>query len=282
MSQQQSKWRLAFDATPFVLVHLAGGLVVLTGVSWDAVAVCLALFWLRMFGITAGFHRYLAHRSFKTGRAFQFVLTLLGTLSVQKGGLWWAANHRQHHKDSDTPADVHSPTQHGFWWAHVGWILAPDYEATQWDRIPDLAKYPELRWLNEHYLVPPIALAVGLQLVGGLPWLVWGFFISTTALWHATFTINSLSHVFGSRRYATSDTSRNNVWLALLTWGEGWHNNHHYFMNSTRQGFFWWEIDLTYYVLRLLAACGVVWDLIEPPARVYAAAGAAAPELEAA
>jgi stearoyl-CoA desaturase (delta-9 desaturase) len=249
-------------------VHVACLLAFYTGVTWSAFAVCLALFWLRMFGVTAGYHRYFSHRSYRTGRAFQFVLALLGTLAVQKGVLWWSANHRVHHKYSDQEGDVHSPVRNGFWWSHVGWILAADWEETLYDRIPDMAKYPELRWLNEHYLVPPVALAVLLYLVGGLPWLVWGFFVSTTVLWHSTFTINSLSHVYGSRRYETGDASRNNVWLALLTMGEGWHNNHHRYMNSVRQGFFWWEVDASYYVLKALSWVGLVWDLHQPPARL--------------
>jgi stearoyl-CoA desaturase (delta-9 desaturase) len=257
------------SSIPFFLVHLACLGVFVVDFSWGAVAVCLGLFWLRMFGITAGYHRYFSHRSYKTSRAFQFVLALLGTLAVQKGVLWWAAHHRRHHKYSDQEGDLHSPTRDGFWWAHVGWILSPRYDATDWDRIPDLAKYPELRWINTHFLVPPVTLAVMLSLIGGASWLVWGFFVSTVLLWHATFTINSLSHVFGSRRYETTDTSRNNVWLALLTMGEGWHNNHHYFMNSTRQGFFWWEIDATYYILRGLARLGITWDLLEPPRRLF-------------
>jgi stearoyl-CoA desaturase (delta-9 desaturase) len=255
------------SGVPFWLVHVACLAAFFTGVTWSALAVCLALFWLRMFGVTAGYHRYFSHRSYKTGRAFQFFLALIGTLAVQKGVLWWAANHRQHHKYSDQDEDVHSPKR-GFWWSHVGWILAPDFDATQYDRIPDMAKYPELRWLNEHFLVPPVAMAVLLYLIGGATWLVWGFFISTTALWHATFTINSLAHVWGKRRYETTDTSRNNPWLAVLTMGEGWHNNHHRYMNSCRQGFFWWEVDASYYVLLALSWLGIVWDLHQPPRRL--------------
>jgi stearoyl-CoA desaturase (Delta-9 desaturase) len=257
------------SSLPFYLVHLACLLALFTGVSWGAIAICLVTFWARMFGVTAGYHRYFSHRSFKTGRAFQFILAVVGTTAVQKGVLWWAANHRNHHKYSDQPEDLHSPLQRGFWWSHMGWILSPDYEETDYKRIPDMAKYPELRWLNEHFLVPPVALAVGLFLIGGLSWLVWGFFISTVLLWHSTFFINSLAHVYGSRRYETTDTSRNNVWLALLTMGEGWHNNHHHYMNSVRQGFFWWEIDATYYILRALSWVGVTWDLIQPPQRLY-------------
>jgi stearoyl-CoA desaturase (Delta-9 desaturase) len=267
--------------TAFWLVHLACLSVFYTGVTWSALAVCLALFWLRMFGVTAGYHRYFAHRSYKTSRPFQFVLALCGTLAVQKGVLWWAANHRVHHKESDQEGDVHSPVQRGFWWAHLGWILAPDYEDTDFERIADMAKYPELRWLNEHYLVPPVALAALLFLIGGPLWLVWGFFVSTTLLWHATFTINSLAHVWGGRRYETNDASRNNVWLALLTMGEGWHNNHHWYMNSARQGFFWWEIDASYYVLVALSRLGLVWDLHQPPRRLLEQTSEAASVLAA-
>jgi stearoyl-CoA desaturase (delta-9 desaturase) len=256
-------------SVPFWLVHLACFLAFFVDFSWSAVAVCAALFWLRMFGITAGYHRYFSHRSFKTGRAFQFVLALLGTLSVQKGVLWWAANHRTHHKFSDQEGDLHSPLRGGFYWSHMGWILCPQFDETDYTKIPDMAKYPELRWLNEHFLVPPVAMALALFAIGGMSWLVWGFFISTTLLWHATFAINSLAHVYGSRRYETTDTSRNNPWLAILTMGEGWHNNHHQFMNSVRQGFFWWEVDATYYILKALSWVGITWDLIQPPRRLY-------------
>lgn len=257
-----------YSAVPFWAVHVACLLVFFTEFSTGAVAVCVATYFLRMFGITAGYHRYFSHRSFKTGRVFQFVLAFLGSMSVQKGVLWWAANHRIHHKYADLEGDVHSPTRRGFWWSHAGWILSSDHEETHFDRIPDLAKYPELRWLNEHFLVPPLLLAAFLYAVGGTSWIVWGFFVSTTILWHSTFMINSLAHVYGTRRYDTTDTSRNNFWLALMTMGEGWHNNHHCFMNSARQGFFWWEIDATYYVLKMLSWVGVTWDLIQPPARL--------------
>lgn len=280
LSKETPVWRdiVQWASLPFLLVHLAGFLVLFTGVGWSAVAVCLATFWIRMFAVTGGYHRYFSHRSYKTSRGFQLVLAVLGSTALQKGVLWWAAHHRRHHKYSDQEKDLHSPSQRGFWWAHVGWILSPVHEETDWKRIPDLARYPELVWLNRYHLVPPIALAVGLYLAGGLPWLVWGFFVSTILLWHATFTINSLAHVFGRRRFATADTSRNNIWLALLTMGEGWHNNHHHYMNSVRQGFFWWEIDLTYYVLWALSRLGLTWDLAQPPARALAAcddAGAA-------
>jgi stearoyl-CoA desaturase (delta-9 desaturase) len=260
--------RLRRAVAAFWGVHVVCLLALYTGVTWSAFALCVACYWVRMFGITAGYHRYFSHRSYKTGRVFQFVLALLGTSSAQKGVLWWAGNHRVHHKFSDQEGDLHSPVQSSFWWSHVGWILVEDHEETLFDRIPDMAKYPELRWLNEHYLLPPVAMAATLLLTGGLTWLVWGFFISTTLLWHSTFAINSVAHVLGRRRYATADQSRNNALLALLTMGEGWHNNHHRYMNSARQGFFWWEVDASYYVLVVLSWLGLVWGLHEPPRRL--------------
>lgn len=260
--------KIGFSVIPFALMHVLMLLGIWVHPTRAALLLALALYALRIFGITAGYHRYFAHRTFKTSRAFQFVLAVLGTLAAQKGVLWWAGHHRNHHKYSDQPEDLHSPKQRGFWWSHMLWFLVPKYDQTPVEKIRDFAKYPELRWLNKYHLVPPAFLALGCFVWLGMPGLVWGFLFSTIVLWHATFTINSLSHVFGKQRYRTTDTSRNNWLLALLTWGEGWHNNHHYFQSSANQGFFWWEIDLTYYVLRVLRGCGVVWDLKTPPATV--------------
>jgi stearoyl-CoA desaturase (Delta-9 desaturase) len=260
----------SWTSLPFVLMHLAVGLVFFVPFSWGLVALCIGLYLVRMFAMTAGYHRYFSHRTYRTSRTFQFLMALLGTTALQKGPLWWAANHRHHHQHSDRHGDVHSPGLQGFIWAHFGWILAEDWEETDLKRVADLAKYPELRWLNDYHAVPGIAMGVGLYLIGGLPWLAWGFFASTVLNWHVTFMINSLTHMFGRRRYATKDDSRNSMILALLTRGEGWHNNHHYYQSSTRQGFFWWEIDITYYILRGFAAVGLVWDLREPPAHVVA------------
>jgi len=249
---------------PFIGVHVMCLFVLQVGARPRDVLVCLGLYVLRMWGITAGFHRYFSHRSFKTGRVFQFILAFVGTLSTQKGVLWWAAHHRHHHRYSDAPEDIHSPVQKGFWWSHAGWILCDKYGATKYDSIKDFARFPELRLLNRFHLVPPVALAVALYFLGGFSLLVWGFFVSTTLLWHGTFTINSLSHVFGKRRYKTTDTSRNNWLLALITLGEGWHNNHHYHQNTANQGWFWWEVDLSYYSLVALSWVGVVKDLRKP------------------
>jgi stearoyl-CoA desaturase (delta-9 desaturase) len=264
-------------SAPFLAVHaVALATPFVAPFAWRWAALAAALYAVRMFAITAGYHRYFSHRAYRTSRAFQLVLGVLGTTAVQKGPLWWAAHHRDHHRWSDLPEDVHSPLQRGFWWSHVGWILSERHDGTKLDRVKDLARYPELRWLDRFHLVPPLALAAVLFLAGGLPALLWGFFVSTVALWHGTFVINSLAHVFGRRRYATADGSRNSLVLALVTFGEGWHNNHHHFPGSANQGFYWWEVDLSYYALRALAAAGVVTDLRTPPARVLASGGAAA------
>jgi stearoyl-CoA desaturase (Delta-9 desaturase) len=254
---------------PFWGVHVAAVVgVIWLGWSWSGLALALALYAVRMFGITAGFHRYFAHRSFKAGRVMQFLLALLGGLSTQKGVLWWAAHHRNHHKFSDEPEDVHSPRQRGFYWSHMGWILVKKHDVIHWDRIPDLAKYPELRFLTRYDIWLTAAFGVLLYALGG-PWaLVWGYFVSTTLLWHGTFTINSFSHIFGRRRYDTTDDSKNNWLLALLTLGEGWHNNHHYYQRSVRQGFSWWEVDLTYYVLVAMSWVGLVSELHSVPDHV--------------
>ncbi len=259
--KQISFWR----SLPFWSIHLACVAAFFVGFRWAYIMLALAMYYAGMFFVTAGYHRYFSHRSFKTSRVFQFLLAFMAMTSAQKGVLWWAAHHRHHHRYSDKEEDLHSPSQFGFWWSHVGWILSEDYNQTRTELIGDFAKFPELRWLNKWHLVPPVALAVTLFLVGGWGALIWGFFIRTVMLWHGSFTINSLSHVFGRRRYPTTDTSKNNWWLALLTMGEGWHNNHHRYMASARQGFFWWEIDGTYYVLKILSWFRIVWDLRQPP-----------------
>jgi len=254
-------------ATPFILSHLAVLGAFWSGVTWQAVVLCLVLLFVRVWGVTAGYHRYFSHRTFKTSRAFQFFLALLAQSSSQKGVLWWAAHHRVHHKLSDQPGDVHSPVQDTFWYAHVEWLFAGT-EETRWDKIRDFAKYPELRWLNTYWAVPPTVLAVLCFLIAGWPGLFIGFFLSTVLLWHNTFLINSLTHVWGKRRFDTSDESRNNWLTALLTLGEGWHNNHHHYQSSCRNGFYWWEVDVTYYVIRMLGWVGLVWDIREVPEHV--------------
>jgi stearoyl-CoA desaturase (delta-9 desaturase) len=266
---------------PFIGMHLACLAIFAVGVSTTAALVAGFMYVIRMFAITGFYHRYFSHRSFKTSRAGQFVFALLGASAVQRGPIWWAAHHRHHHAFSDQEPDVHSPVQRGFLWSHMGWFLSRRHFEPDLSRVRDLLRFPELKLLDRFDILVPVALAVGLFALGaalehfapGLGtdrWqmLVWGFFVSTVITYHATYTINSLCHRFGKRRYETNDDSRNNLWLALLTFGEGWHNNHHHYPVSTRQGFYWWEIDLTYYGLRLLALLGIVWDLKPVPLEV--------------
>ena len=266
---------------PFILMHVACLAVFWVGVSATAVAVAVALYAVRMFAITGFYHRYFSHRSFRTSRWLQFLFGLIGASSVQRGPLWWAAHHRHHHAYSDRAEDPHSPRHKGFLVSHMGWFLTQGGFRPDLTRVRDLERYPELRWLDRFDIAVPFALAAGLLAAGnwleanhpglgtsGAQLLVWGFFVSTVVLYHATYTINSLCHVFGRQRYATGDDSRNNFWLALVTFGEGWHNNHHYYPSSVRQGFYWWEIDLTWYGLKLLSWLGLVWDLKPIPAAV--------------
>jgi stearoyl-CoA desaturase (Delta-9 desaturase) len=250
---------------PFILVHLACVAAIWTGVTTTALMIGAVLYVVRMFGVTAGYHRYFSHRSFRTSRAGQLLLALVAQSSAQRGILWWAAKHRHHHRHSDSVEDVHSPRHHGFWYAHLGWIFRPQHKESDYSAVPDLARYPELRFLDRHQYLPAAVLAVGVWLVAGWPGLVVGFFWSTVAVYHGTFMINSLAHVYGRQRYVTGDDSRNNWWLALITLGEGWHNNHHAYQRSTRQGFRWWEIDPTFYVLKALSWVRIVWDLGAPP-----------------
>ena len=251
-------------AAPFVLLHLALVAIFFVPVTWTVLLLCgLNYFW-RMFGITAVYHRYFAHRSYKTSRVFQFVLAWLACSSLQKGPLWWAGHHRIHHRNSDTPRDPHSPYETTFWWSHVGWILSEEHGGTTEEISQEYSHFPELSWLDRYHWVPGVMLALACFLIEGWSGLVWGFVVSTVLLYHGTFTINSLSHLFGSRRYVTSDDSRNNWFLALITLGEGWHNNHHHYQSSANQGFFWWELDISYYILRSMSWVGLVWDLRKP------------------
>jgi stearoyl-CoA desaturase (delta-9 desaturase) len=269
---------------PFFALHFMPLFAFVTGVRPFDIALCAALYVARMFFITAGYHRYFSHRAYKMGRFMQFLMAFGGATAGQKGPLWWAAHHRHHHKHSDTAEDIHSPLK-GFWWSHVGWIVCRKYQPTDLNAIKDFAKFPELRFIDKYYLVPPTVLGVLCFLAGGWSALVVGFFLSTVLTYHGTFVINSLAHVFGRRRYKTTDTSRNSLLLALITLGEGWHNNHHHYQSTANQGFFWWEIDVSYYVLRVLALFGLVRDLRTPPKHILdkqlVTEGDAEPEPEA-
>ena len=256
------------SAIPFVLVHLACVAALWTGVTYDALVLCFLLYWLRIFAIGAGYHRYFSHRAYRTSRAFQFALAVLSQSTAQKSVLWWASKHRHHHLHSDTETDVHSPRHQGFVYSHLGWIFSRKNDVADLVKVADFARYPELMWLHKHELVPPAVLALLSVLIAGWSGLVVGFFWSTVLVYHATFCINSLAHVRGRRRYVTGDDSRNNWLLALFTMGEGWHNNHHAYQSSVRQGFRWWEIDATFYLLKALSWTGLVWDLKTPPVAV--------------
>ena len=260
-------WR---TSAPFLLAHLVPLLAFVTGVSRGALILAVVLYLSRMFFITAGYHRYFAHRSYRLRRIPQFVMALGGLTAVQQGPLWWAAHHRDHHRYTDTERDPHSPQQ-GFWWSHIGWITSGRFDETDYGAIADFAKFRELRWLNDHDWVGPVGLGLASFVIAGWSGLVVGFFGSTVVLWHATFSVNSFAHLFGRRRYATTDSSRNNWVIAALTLGEGWHNNHHHYPRSARQGFRWWEIDASFQILRVLSALRVVRGLNEPTIAARAA-----------
>jgi stearoyl-CoA desaturase (delta-9 desaturase) len=266
---------------PLIFLHLGCLGVFWVGWSRTAVIVSLTLYVIRMFAITGFYHRYFSHKTFKTNRTWQFVFGVMGNASVQRGPLWWAAHHRHHHRHTDTEQDVHSPSRHGFWWSHIGWMTSKANFPTKMKYVKDWAQYPELRWLNRFDTVVPIMLAISLYVFGellerfapqlgtnGWQLVVWGFFISTTVLLHATVTINSFDHMYGTRRYDTPDTSRNNALLSLITLGEGWHNNHHHYAVTARQGFYWWEIDITYYLLVLMSWSGIIRDLRPVPEHI--------------
>ena len=250
---------------PFILVHLGCFAAIWTGVTWQALAICVTLYWLRIFAIGAGYHRYFSHRSYSTSRAFQFVLAFMSQTTTQKSVIWWASKHRHHHLYSDTGHDVHSPRHHGFIYSHLGWIFSRKHDEPDFAKVSDLTRYPELMWLHKVEVLPAVLLAGLCYLVAGWSGLVVGFLWSTVLVYHATFCINSLAHVSGRKRYVTGDNSRNNWLLAIFTMGEGWHNNHHAYQSSVRQGFKWWEFDPTYYLLRALSWTGLVWDLKTPP-----------------
>ncbi len=279
-SDPSERIRLGAAGSAFVALHAGCLLAPAVGVGRVALAAAAAAYLARMFGITAGYHRYFSHRSFRASRPVQLLLGLLGASAMQKGPLWWAGYHRHHHLYSDTELDIHSPSRRGFWWSHMGWMLSRKYEATRFDAVPDLARYPELVWLDRWHVVPGVALGIfmlglgaGLKACGvatsAMQLFVWGFLISTVALYHGTFVINSLAHVIGRRRFETEDDSRNSLLLALITLGEGWHNNHHRCPYATRQGLFWWELDVTHLTLKLMAGLGLVSDLRKPPPEVY-------------
>lgn len=274
-SQQNGTFLKLLRCIPFVAIHLGCLAVFFVGASAPAVLTAAGLYFLRVFALTGFYHRYFSHRSYKTSRFWQFIFAVIGMTAAQRGPLWWASHHRHHHLHSDTEHDAHSPRD-GFWRSHMGWFIDIQHYHTDYSRVGDFAKYPELVFLNRYDALVPMLLMVGLYFFGewmvpdggGLQFLVWGGCISTVAVYHVTFFINSLCHIFGSQRFKSDDDSRNNLLLALLTFGEGWHNNHHRYPASVRQGFYWWEIDITFYILKLMEKIGIVHDLRSVPEEV--------------
>lgn len=277
-SDSQIEWR---RIAPWLAMQAGCVLVFVVGWSPVAVLVAVALYLIRMFAVTAFYHRYFSHRSYRLSRTMQFLAAVLGSTAVQRGPLWWAAHHRHHHRSSDDETDLHSPHTHSLWWSHVGWFTTKRAWQTDLSKVPDFAKYPELVWLDLHDRVVPAILLVALAVLGGvlgsqyphletsaLQMVVWGFCISTTVLFHVTASVNSIAHLFGRRVWPTSDHSRNSFLLALLTLGEGWHNNHHWHPSSVRQGFRWWQVDITFYVLRAMSLVGLVSGIRPLPDRV--------------
>ncbi len=264
-SSKLSRWM------PFFFLHLLALSVLVSGFSLEALILCAVLYFVRMFAITGFYHRYFSHRSFRTSRIAQFIFAVVGATAVQRGPLWWASHHRHHHRFSDKVNDTHSPVADGFVWSHIGWITSEKNIPTDYSRVQDLTKYPELVFVNRFDWLPGIVLAVFVYWLGeymgargfdasGSQFVAWGF-LSTVLLFHGTCSINSLSHMYGSRRFDTDDGSRNNPFLALVTLGEGWHNNHHRFPGSAKQGYTWWELDITYLLLKIMERLGIIWDV---------------------
>ena len=258
----------------FWIVQASALLIFVVPFSWPLVLLWAASHFLRAIGLTLAFHRYFAHRAFQMNRAARFVWAFIGTAAMQKGPLWWAGHHVNHHRYADRDGDPHSPMVSGVYYAHIGWFLNDarhdKIEATN-PVMRDFgrARAPEIFWLNELFGLPPLMLALAMYLIGGMPWLVWGFCLPTMTLAHATFAINTVNHMFGSRRFDTIDESRNNVFTAFFAVGEGWHNNHHRYQRAARNGFYWWEFDPTWYTIRLMQMVGLAWDVQKVPARIY-------------
>lgn len=257
--------------------HVGALFVFQVGFSWTALAIFFLSYVMKAMGITTGFHRYFAHRSFKTSRWFQFILAVVGTTAVQGGVLWWSSHHRGHHAHSDQDEDLHSPVSYSTFQSHLGWMWSASCFKPTKHKLLDFARFPEIKWLNKNYSLLIVIQGALFFLLGellsnyfpslgtsGAQVFVWGFLLATVWTWHVTFSINSVCHLFGKKRYKSADESRNNWLFGILAFGEGWHNNHHKFGWSARNGFYWYEWDPTYYLLKTLEKLGIVWDLKIP------------------
>ncbi|MBI1790784.1 MAG: fatty acid desaturase [Acidobacteria bacterium] len=260
-SSSSSKLKINWLTTTVLVVFHLGAVAALFMFDWKAVLVASFLYWLAIgCGIGMGYHRLLTHRSYKVPRFIEQFLAICGTLTLEGGPIFWVATHRLHHQNSDKPGDPHSPRD-GAFWSHMGWIMLGESkhsDTRQMSRYtPDLSKDPFYRWLNSFHYVPLVILGLTLLAVGGVKMMMWGVFVRVVVGLHSTWLVNSATHMWGRRRFRTTDDSRNNWWVALLTFGEGWHNNHHAHPNSSRHGLAWYELDLTYVQIRLLELFGV-------------------------
>ena len=266
-------WRVLRNAegvSYVVLVTAALGAIPFIEISPWAFAVAAGVVYFAGLSVTIGYHRYFAHRAFDTSRAFQFLLALVGCLALQKGPLWWVATHRAHHRHSDRADDPHSPVVRGFWYAHLGWMFSRDILSVDYSGVKDLAKFPELVWLDRFWRLPSLLFVAACYWALGWGGVVVGYCFPLAVMFQVTFAVNSVCHLFGSRRFETGEESRNNWWVALLANGEGWHNNHHRAPYSARHGFAWYELDSSYQVIRVLAWLGLVWGVKLPPPELLA------------
>lgn len=246
--------------TIIVLFHI-GALAAIPFFSWKILATTIVLYWMCTgLGISLGYHRLHTHRSYVVPRPLEYFFALCGTLSLEGGPITWVATHRLHHQKSDQPGDPHSPRD-GAWWAHIGWLLWGETMHNNTRAMakyaPDLAKYRFYIWLNNYHWVPMVAMTAICYAIGGLPLMLWGVFFRVVFGLHATWLVNSATHMWGKRRFNTRDDSRNNWWVALITFGEGWHNNHHAHPTSARHGLAWYEFDPSWITLKLLRALGI-------------------------
>lgn len=253
----------AWSLAPMIAVHVGAIGVLFVAGTWADWITLAVVAYLRGLISTIGYHRFFAHRSFKTSRVAQFFLASACCANLQQGPMWWAAYHRHHHRYSDEPGDVHSPHHGGFWWAYCGWLFIP--LQPQWEQVRDLRRFPELVLLERFWQIPGILLAVTFWLIGGWSLLCIGFCLSAVLSFQLTFVVNTLGHLIGSRRYPTPDHSTNSFLLALMSLGDGWHNNHHHYPHTAQAGFFWWEVDGAFRVIRVFERLGIIWDVRRVP-----------------